>query len=301
MNKSLIFGLLLLGLLIITAITAPYLPFVDASMKEHVMKKKADGGFELPPFPPSKDYPIGSDPKGRDLLSKVLLGTKDTLLTVLGIVLIRYLLAIPLGLSSFYFKSMRYFLLLWNRLFSYMPPIFFVVFIVGLPFIVFSSNRALWYIFIIAIVDVGRVAELFYSTMLDVSKRPYVEAGIVSGCTSWSMLRRYYWPPLQPHIFIQFFSDIGKVIFLLGQLGVVSYFISVEFVSQLGGSYEALNTSNIWPVFFNRILDHIWSHPWYPLTGAAAIGISIFAFSMVSSGLQEYFDRKHKRFRGVDL
>lgn len=295
MNKSLTIGLLILSFLLIIAFTAPYLPFVDTSLKEQVMRQKEDGGYELPPFAPSKEYQIGSDANGVDLLSKVLLGTKETLLTILAIALIRYIFAIPLALASFYSRFFHKILIVWNRLFSFMPPIFFIILIVGTPFIVFSDSRYLWFMIVLALIEVGRVADIFYQGMLDIKKKPYVEAGIVAGSSALTMLRNYYWPPLRPFFIVQFFSDLGRILFLIGQLGIVEIFFSVEFVSQLSGGYKAMNTSNIWPTYYLDLTKHIWSHPWLPITGTIAIGITIFAFSLTSNGLQQYFDRKYKR------
>lgn len=295
MNKSLLFGLTILCFLLVTALIAPYLPFVDTSLKETVMKQKEGGGFELPPYEPSADFPIGSDANGKDLLSRVLLGTKETLLTILAIVLIRYIIAVPLAMASFYMKIFHRILVMWNRLFSFMPPIFFVILIIGTPFVTFSDNRYLWIMLVLALIEAGRVADIFYQGMVDISKKPYVEAGIVSGSSALTMLKNYYWPPLRPFFIVQFFSDLGRTLFLIGQLGIVEIFLSVEFVSQLSGGYKAMNASNAWPTYFAGITQHIWSHPWLPITGTIAIGITILAFSMTSSGLQQYFDKKYKR------
>ncbi|MBS8266253.1 ABC transporter permease subunit [Mesobacillus boroniphilus] len=295
MNKSLLFGLIILSILVVIAFVAPYLPFVDTSLKETVMRQKEDGGFELPPFAPSADYPIGSDANGKDLLSRVLLGTKETLLTILAIVLIRYIIAIPLAMASFYSRFLQRILIVWNRLFSFMPPIFFVILLIGTPFITFSSNRYLWIMLVLALIEAGRVADVFFQGMVNISKKPYVEAGIVAGSSPVSMLKNYYWPPLRPFFIVQFFSDLGRTLFLIGQLGIVDIFLSVEFVSQLSGGYKAMNTSNVWPTYFAEITHHIWSHPWLPITGTIAIGITILAFSMTSSGLQRYYDKKYKR------
>lgn len=295
MNKSLLFGLTIISFLLVIAFIAPYLPFVDTSLKETVMKQKEGGGFELPPFAPSADFPIGSDANGKDLLSRVLLGTKETLLTILAIVLIRYIIAIPLAMASFYTKIFHRILVMWNRLFSFMPPIFFVILIIGTPFVTFSDNRYLWIMLVLALIEAGRVADIFYQGMVDISKKPYVEAGIVSGSSALTMLKNYYWPPLRPFFIVQFFSDLGRTLFLIGQLGIVGIFLSVEFVSQLSGGYKAMNASNAWPTYFAEITHHIWSHPWLPITGTVAIGITILAFSMTSSGLQQYFDKKYKR------
>lgn len=295
MNKSLIFGLIILSFLVVITFIAPYLPFVDTSLKDTVMRQKEGGGFELPPFAPSADFPIGSDHNGVDLLSRLLLGTKETLLTILAIVLIRYLIAIPLAMASFYSRFFHRILIVWNRLFSFMPPIFFVILIIGTPFILFSDNRYLWILIVLAMIEVGRVADIFYQGMVEISKRTYVEAGIVAGSSPLTMLKNYYWPPLRPSFIVQFFSDLGRTLFLIGQLGIIEIFLSVEFVSQLSGGYKTLNTSNVWPTYFVDITQHIWSHPWLPITGTLAIGLTIFAFSMTSNGLQQYFDKKYKR------
>lgn len=296
MNQKLTVGLILFAFLLIIAFSAPYLPFVDSSLEHNVMRKKDDGGYEIPPFSPSDEYLIGSDPNGIDLLSRVLIGTKETLLTILGIAIIRYIFAIPLGLGSFYSTITRRILIVWNRLFSFIPPVFFIIMIVGAPFIVFSNNRALWFIFVIALVEVGRVADLFHQTMVNISKKPYIETGIISGNSSFKMLKNYYWPPLRPYIIVQFFSDLGRILFLIGQLGIVEIYFSVKFVSQLGGAYKPLNTSNIWPTFFAGITKHIWSSPWFPITGTIAIAITIFTFSMISNGLQQYFHEKYNKY-----
>lgn len=292
MNKSLFFGLVILAFLMIISFIAPYLPFVDTSLKETVMMQKEDGGFGLPPFPPSKDFPIGTDALGVDLLSRVLLGTKETLLTILAIVLMRYIIAIPLAMASFYSRIFHTVMVVWNRLFSFLPPIFFVILIIGTPFITFSDNRFLWIMLVLALIEAGRVADIFYQGMVDISKKPYVEAGVVAGSSPLTMLKNYYWPPLRPFFIVQFFSDLGRTLFLIGQLGIIEIYLSVEFVSQLGGGYKAMNTSNVWPTYFAEITHHIWSHPWLPITGTIAIGLTILALSMTSTGLQQYYNKR---------
>ncbi|RDI39147.1 ABC transporter permease subunit [Falsibacillus pallidus] len=301
MNRSLGLGLSLLVFLFLISIFAPYLPFVDQSLKPHLMRQSSEGMLEIAPFPPSKEFPIGTDFNGIDLLSRLLMGAKETLLTVLGICVLRYIFAIPLGILSFYSRIIRTILFVWNRVFSFLPPIFFIIILVGSPFISFSSNRYLLFMFVIALVEVGRVGDIFYQFMNQLSRKPYIEAGIVGGNSNFRMIQKYYLPPLIPHIIIQFFSDLGRIMFLIGQLGIVEIFFSVKFVSQLGGSYKAINTTNIWPIFFVDITKHIWAHAWMPITGALAIGVTIFTFSLLSNGFRKYFNQKYKKNNGVEI
>src|SRR5690606_26474098 len=99
---------------------------------------KTDEGIMIPPFPPMEGYILGSDNNGVDVLSRLVIGAKETFLIVLTIVIIRYLIAIPLGVFSFYNKFIRYILTGVNQMFSFMPPIFFIALFIGIPVIVFS-------------------------------------------------------------------------------------------------------------------------------------------------------------------
>ena len=95
-NYSLIFGLIFLFFIFMIIFLGQYFPFVDKELTRTSMIK-TDEGIMIPPFPPMKGYILGSDNNGVDVLSRLVIGAKETFLIVLTIVIIRYLIAIPLG------------------------------------------------------------------------------------------------------------------------------------------------------------------------------------------------------------
>ena len=68
-------------------------------------------------------------------------------------------------------------------------------------------------IFVIAIIEVGRVSDIFLKNMEETNKKPFVESGIVTGCTRFTLFKKYFWAELQPHVFTNFFNDLGRIYF----------------------------------------------------------------------------------------
>ena len=291
-------GAFFLILLVLVAVFGPKFPFVDTELKELGALKTEEGKFILVPFPPMEGYPLGSDHKGVDILSLLIMGAGETLKIVLGVVVLRYVFAIPLAVAGFYSKFMEGIMHGWQQLFSFMPPIFFVSFFSGLPFIYFSDWRPGWMILVLALLETGRVAEIIHTHLRDTEKRPYIEAGIVSGCSPYRLFRNYYLPVVIPNIIVLVINDFGRILFLLSQLGIVRIFISMKFMmNEWGTGYEAVNTSPSWPILFMTILDDVRIYKWIPLSAIGAIGLTLLFLNLFAGGVQRYFETKHRMVR----
>ncbi|WHY76841.1 ABC transporter permease subunit [Neobacillus sp. WH10] len=275
----------------------PHLPFVDQELKQTGLVKTKEGAFILPPIPPRDGFPLGSDHYGVDVLSQIIMGAKETLTIVVLVVFVRYLIAIPLAIGGFYSRLLEVFLQAWQQVFSFMPPIFFVSFFVTLPLIFFSPDRAMLIILVLAVLETGRVAEIIHQHMKETQKRPYIEAGIVAGGSPLGMFKKYYLPVVLPHIIILIINDMGRVLFLLAQLGIVHIYVTHKFVSEESGAYEVVNTSLAWPTMFRTITADIFSYEWIPFSVIGAIAMTIYTFNMFADGLQKFFEKKYRTFR----
>jgi peptide/nickel transport system permease protein len=296
-NWKLIISLVFLLILIIFVFAGPLLPFVDTELKETGVIKTEEGKFHLPPFPPMEGYPLGSNHKGVDILSLLILGAKETILIVVSVVILRYIIAIPLAIGGFYSIFLEQVLKIWQQLFSFMPPIFFVSFFVTLPIMFFSEDRELWIIAVLALLEAGRIAEIILLHMQETEKRPYIEAGIVAGSPPIRMFRNYYLPVVIPHIIILIINDMGRVLFLLAQLGIVHIYVTHKFITLESGAYEVVNSSLAWPTMFETITRDIFSYEWIPFSVIGAITLTIFTFNMFADGMQRYFENKYRTTR----
>ncbi|WP_235857616.1 ABC transporter permease [Paenibacillus albiflavus] len=296
-NMTLWIGVCMLAIIIIVMIFGPYFPHVDATLEGSRSKWGADGKIMVPKYPPSESNLLGSDGIGVDNFSKLILGTRDTIYIIFGIAIIRYLVAIPLGLLSYRNRGYFHFLTtFWNQIFSYLPTIFSVAIIFTLPFISnnISPTRLIWAVLIVALIEVGRAAYVIQQQTSKVSNEQYVEAGHALGLSPWRMIKSYYMPALLPEMIIYFCIDLGKITLLIGQMGVLKIIIkvnkaiwdagmgirngSIDWVSLLS-DYDLRR--NIYVSNFDFVL--------YP---AAAIMFTILTFNILGEGLRQYFNRR---------
>jgi peptide/nickel transport system permease protein len=292
-NMPLIVGSIFLFILLVFATVGPLLPFVDRELHEEVLRKD-ETGLHIPPYPPSKENILGSDNKGRDMLSLLIMGTKETLFIIFAAGVLRYIVAIPLGAGAVYSKLLLKVLNGWNTLLSFIPPIFLVALLLGIPFIYFSNHVFFWFLVVIAIVEVGRVAEMIRSQIVNLSGNQFIEAAVTSGTSNSGLLWRHYFPHIRPLLIQNFVSDLARVLFLMSQLAVVQIFISHEFLSQLNGGYEAHNTSIAYPSFLQTIMRDMWTHTWIPYSTVMFISFMIITFYLLSEGIKIWYKRKYR-------
>ncbi|MCT8136323.1 ABC transporter permease subunit [Anaerobacillus sp. CMMVII] len=255
-----------------------------------------EDGFSRAPFPPSLSNPFepfGTDTLGRDLLSLIVLGTKDTLILVLLITVIRYAVAIPLALSAIKQKGPTFWLLTsWNSVFSALPTIFSAVILMNLPFVIFAENRLIIVILILALIEVGRVSYLIQQEGFMLSNELFVEAGITIGNSQLGLYWRYYLPALLPSIITNFFLDLGKVMLLIGQLGIFSIFIEQSWIQLANVSGELQNSSYNWASILGESRGTLRRAPWITFFPALAITFTIISFYFIGEGLRAHFTRR---------
>lgn len=285
-------GLTIVSFMLLMAIVGPYLPFIDADLTESLYINHEGGKIEVPPYPPSKDHLLGSDRRGVDLLSRLVVGARETFLVIFGIVLIRFIIGLTLGLGSLYSKFIRGVLSIWYQLFSYVPPVFLVVMIVGIPFFLFSSHRAFWFVLVLALIEVGRVGDMIYKLLKEIAGKPYYEAGIVAGCSPIRLSRRYLFPNMKSQLVTIVVNELGRTLFLIAQLGIVRIFISMAFEEDGNGGYNFINTSDSWALVLSGILKDMWSAKIIPMSAIFLISITVLSFYLVGNGIVRKFNKR---------
>ncbi|WP_261130498.1 hypothetical protein [Bacillus sp. Marseille-Q3570] len=139
-NTSLLIGSFFIFFFVAMMLFGPYLPFVDSHLEEEIVRME-DGKIETPPYPPSKENPFGSDERGKDLLSMIVMGTKETMLIIFSITGIRYLIAVPLGMLASSNKGPAHYIVNgWNQLFSALPTLFSAIILMNLPIFYFQRK-----------------------------------------------------------------------------------------------------------------------------------------------------------------
>ncbi|MBP3041785.1 ABC transporter permease subunit [Bacillaceae bacterium Marseille-Q3522] len=292
-NYPIIIGIILTLFWIIILIFGTNLPFVDSDLQAERMQILPSGEMERAPFPPSKMYPLGTDRQGRDLLSLIIIGAKETFLMIFVIVLIRYIIAVPLGLLASVKKGFfKWLTNAWSRLFSSIPLLFSTALLLCMPFLLLNEQRLVWSIIVIALIEVGKVSEIIRTNADILSKKLFVEAGKTVGVGPIRMMKNYYFPNLLPDVIIQFFIDAGRVTILISQLAILNIFISQNIVQIGYGQSEILNTSLNWAGFLSNIQNDLFTAPWILLSPLVAMILVTFMCNFLGEGLRRHFQRK---------
>jgi peptide/nickel transport system permease protein len=286
-------SLICLGILAFIAFIGPILPFIDRELSTVTYIMDENRKPVIPPYGPNEDFPLGTDKKGRDLLSIIVLGARETLLLVIVITALRYALAIPFAFLAHRKVFAADSVLRWlNGFLSYIPTIIIVILVVNLPPLLFAKDRPFWLILVIALSEAARAADMIKLEFDEVSSKEFISGGIAAGTAPFAMFKRYYMPFLYGKILVYMISDLGKVMFLLGQLGFVGIFISQQFVQMPTGMWEFVNTSISWPMLLQDAFIDVRGPIWIPFFAALFMTFSIFTFNLLSQGIKHIFARK---------
>ncbi|WP_096154967.1 ABC transporter permease [Bacillus sp. FJAT-45066] len=291
-NWPLWIGSFLFILLLIVTFIGPYLPMIDKELTANRVVITEEG-FDTAPHKPSLERPFGSDRDGRDMLSIVVMGAKETLVLIFTITVVRYLIATVLALLAANRRGPANIILQgWNNIFAALPVIFSAIILLNMPILVFNDQRTLWAVLIIALIEVGRVGTVLQHHFHSISKTPYVEAGITVGISPITLFTSYYIPNALPEMAVQFFLDLGRTTLLIGQLGIFSIFLSQEFLQLTWGAGEIVNTSGNWATLLGQARgDIIRKIFWIPFFPALAIAFTVLTFNVLGEGLRKHFHR----------
>ncbi|MEA3318553.1 MAG: ABC transporter permease subunit [Bacillota bacterium] len=292
-NTALWTGGFFLVLLILVAVFGSSFSYVEEGLEGKRLIFPEAGGIVSAPFPPSADYPLGSDHEGRNMVSLLVMGAKDTLLLIFLITSIRYVVGVVLGaIASLGGRVISNILNVWDQIFSSMPVIFFAILAFNLPLLIYAENRFWIVIFSIALVEVGRVGVTVRDQLMHVKTKPYIDAARTVGVTNFGLAKNHFLPSLLPTMLVNFCFDIGRVALIIGQLGIFSIFITMQFVEvPPGGMFQLVNTSFNWPTILGDARKDIYTAVWIPAAAAIAIMYVILTFNILGEGLRRHFSR----------
>jgi peptide/nickel transport system permease protein len=169
-----------LSLIILMAIFAPLLAPHDPVQLAPALRLK----------PTSAEFPLGTDAFGRDLLSRIIYGSRISLLIGLGAAVFSISIGLAIGLVSGFFKWVDAVMMRIMDGLMAIPSILLAIAVVSL------SGASIWTVLVaITIPEVPRVARLVRSVVLTAREEPYVEAAISLG----SSLPKIMWRHLMPN------------------------------------------------------------------------------------------------------
>jgi peptide/nickel transport system permease protein len=147
---------------------------------------------------PSPEHPLGTDPFGRDLYSRVLIGGRVSLLIGIGAAVVSVLLGLVIGLIAGFFRLADTIIMRIMDSLMAIPSILLAIALVAL-----NGPSITSVIMAITIPEIPRVVRLVRSVVLTAREEPYVEAAIALGSSMPKVLFQHLMPNTMAPLIVQ--------------------------------------------------------------------------------------------------
>ncbi|MGN8067911.1 ABC transporter permease [Mucilaginibacter sp. 22184] len=228
----------------------------------------------------TRTFWLGTDIYGRDMLSRMLLGTRISLAVGLMSVLISMLLGVTIGAIAGYFGGWIDACLSWlmNILWS-LPALLLVI------AISFALGKGLWQIFIAVGLSMWvEVARLVRGQVMGLKQVEYIEAARALGFNNARIITRHILPNITGPILVLASSNFASAILL-----------------EAGLSFLGFGAQPPMPTWGGMIKEHygyiVMNSAYLAIIPGLAIMLLVYAFNLVTVGLRDAFDIKSQSTR----
>jgi peptide/nickel transport system permease protein len=255
-------GVLLIGALIVLALVAPLIAPYDPI--------KSDLSVSL--AAPSRAHPFGTDQLGRDILSRILYGTRISLRIAILTAVIATLIGAPMGIVTGYFRGRLDDLLMRvTDMFMAFPRLILAMAIAAalrptLENVIIAISLAAW----------PAYARLARSVTLGLREENYVEAARAIGVGSGRLLIRHIFPGVLSPLTIQVSLDMGGIILTAAGLGFIGF--------------GAQPPTPEWGVMISEGRNYITQQWWVSTFPGIAISFVVLGFNMLGDGIRDVMD-----------
>jgi len=270
-HKPALVGMAVIGLLVLIAIFAPLLAPHHPNEGE-LFSRTAKMGTPFPEKWGEGTYILGADHMGRDLLSRLIYGSRISLLVGFVAQLVVLSLGVPLGAIAGYYggKVDRIIMRTADVMFAF-PDLLFAI---G---IMFALGRGIVNLFIaLGFVGWAGMARLVRGQVLQLKERDFVEAARAAGAPNAWIIIRHILP-----------NCLGPIIVSV-TLGIPGAIMSEAALSFLG--LGAQPPTATWGAMIYDGRGWLQHAPWLSIFPGLAIMVTVMAFNLVGDGLRDALD-----------
>lgn len=251
-------GFAIVGLFILLAIVGPAI--APYKYSDQVLADRLK--------PPSPEHLLGTDQFGRDILSRILVGSRDVFVVAGSGTLLAVLLGLALGLFSGYYGGVvdEIAMRLVDVLLA-IPPLMLAMIILA----TLGPSRSN-VIMVVGFLYIPMVARVVRSVVLDLKTRQFVEASKLRGESGAYIMFREMFPNVLPPLAVEASMRFSYAIFLVASLGFLGLGVQPP--------------SPDWGLMVGEARTYFTQAQWVLLFPAGAIALLVVGIGFMSDGLR---------------
>lgn len=261
-NKLAMLSLAILVVITLASILAPWLTPYSYQMQN----------LELGATPPSLQHWLGTDIFGRDLLTRILYGSRVSLMVGFTATAVALCIGVLWGTVAGYLGGRADSLMM--RIVDILYALPFTVFII-LLMVVFGRSMLLLFLAIGA-VEWLTMARIVRGQVLSVRRQEFIEAAVTMGLSQWRIIHRHLIP-----------NVLGPVI-VYTTLTIPSVILLESFLSFLGLGVQPPQSS--WGLLISSGVETMEEYPWLLIFPALTLSVTLFALNFIGDSLRDALD-----------
>lgn len=271
-SKTGLVGLIIVLAMSLMAIFAPSIAMYDPAKTDVVHRL-------LPPFwidGGSMDYPLGTDNLGRDVLSRIIYGSRISLLVGISSVILAGIIGMFFGLiAGFYGKVWDFIIMRTVDSFLAIPNILFMLIILAvlgpsLTTLILVLGGTSWVVY----------ARMVRSETLSVKERDFVRSARAIGAKDYRIITKYILP------------NVISSFIVIATLNVASTIILEASLSFLGLGIQSPDVS--WGLMLSDGRQYIATSWWVATFPGVAITVTVLGVIFLGDWLRDILDPKIK-------
>ncbi len=266
-NRLAAFSLVLILLMILCTLLAPYLTPYGETESDLMNRLK----------PPSAAHLLGTDESGRDVLTRLLYGSRVSLMVGIVPTLLSMVLGALLGVLAGYRGGWvdAVIMRLADIVLAFPSMLLAMV-------IMYTLGGGVMNVFLtLTLMNWGSVARIARAETLKLKKSEYVEAARTIGVSRDTIIRRHILPNCMPTLIVLF------------TLNVPSAILTESSLSFLGMGIQRPSAS--WGLMVNTGRQYLAVAPWLSFVPSLAIMLAVLAFNFLGDGLRDALDPRQKK------
>ncbi|TFG00933.1 MAG: ABC transporter permease [Promethearchaeota archaeon] len=231
--------------------------------------------------PPSPEHLLGTTKFGRDVLSRLIFGTRTSLTVALPSIGLSVIAGVIVGIiAGFYGGWVDSIIMRIVDILLAFPGIILALVFISVFQEIFDSEVKIEYIMLAyGILGIPFYARLIRGSVLQAKQLPYIEAARVAGASNWRIMFRHILPNVIQPVIISLTFQIGGIILSLAGLS----FLGFSDPTMMDWGYEISSTR-----------ERLYDAPWASLFPGVFILITVLGFMLLGDGLRDALDPRLK-------